>query len=52
MGSFESFRSKFFAEVISRFKSFSPNEYDLLIVSSVFLVEMFDLRGKELKYVK
>jgi len=40
------------AEVISRFKSFSLNEYDLLIVSSVFLMKMFDLPGKELKYAK
>jgi len=38
--------------MISRFESFSLNEYDLLIVSSVFRMEMFDLRGKELKYAK
>jgi len=25
------------------------NEYDLRILSSVFLIEMFDLSGKELK---
>jgi len=50
--SFDSFRSKFFAEVISYFKSFSLNEYDLRILPSVFLVEMFDLLGKELKYAK
>jgi len=50
--SFDSFRSKFFANVISRFKSFSRNEYDLWILSSVFLMEMFDLRDKELKYAK
>jgi len=40
------------ANVISRFKSFSLNEYDLLLLSSVFVMEMFDLRGKELKYAK
>jgi len=28
------------------------NEYDLLIVSSLFRIEMFDLRSKELKYAK
>jgi len=33
MGSFDSFRSKLFAKVISCFESFSLNEYDLLIVS-------------------
>jgi len=52
IGSFDSFRSKFFAEVISCFKSFSLNEYDLRILSSVFLIEIFDLLGKELKYAK
>jgi len=65
VGSFDSFRSKFFAKVISRFKSlslrdiyelkislFSLNEYDLRILSSVFMIEMFDLRGKVLKYAK
>jgi len=52
MRSFDSFRSKFFTKVISRFKSFSLNEYYFLILSSVFLMEMFDLRGKELKYAK
>ena len=30
----------------------SLKEYDLWILSSVFLMEMFDLRGKELKYAK
>jgi len=49
IGSFVSFRSKFLAKVISCFKSFSLNEYDLPILSSVFLIEMFD---KELKYAK
>jgi len=44
--------SKLFAKVISRFKSFSLNEYDLRILSSFFLIEMFDLRGKELKYAQ
>jgi len=43
--SFASSRSKFFARVISRFKSFSLNEYDLWILSSVFLMEMFDLQA-------
>jgi len=43
--SFDSLR-KFFAKVISCFKSFSLNEYDLLILSSVFLIEMLDLWGK------
>jgi len=52
MGSFDFFRSTFFAKVISCFKSFSLNEYDLRIISSVYLIEMFDLRGKELKYAK
>jgi len=47
--SFDSFQSKLFAKVISCFKSFSPNEYDLRILSSVFLIEIFDLRGKEVK---
>ena len=28
------------------------NEYDLRILSSVFLIEMFDLWGNELKYAK
>jgi len=28
------------------FQLFSLNEYDLLIVSSLFRIEMFDLRGK------
>jgi len=50
--SFDSFRSKFFAKVISRFKSFSLIEYDLWIFPSVFLMEMIDLRGRELKYAK
>jgi len=50
--SFDSFRSKLFAKVISCFESFSLNEYDLLTVSSVSRMEMFDLRGKELKYAK
>jgi len=27
-------------------------QYDLQILSSVFLIEIFDLRGKELKYAK
>jgi len=52
IGSFDSFRSKFFAKVISCFKSFSLNEYDLRIPSSVFLMKMFDLLGKELKCAK
>jgi len=50
--SFDSFRSKFFAKVISRFKSFSLIEYDLWIFPSVFLMEMIDLRGRKLKYAK
>ena len=52
IGSFDSFRSKFFAKVISCLKSFSVNEYALRILSSVFLIEMFDLRGKGQKYAK
>jgi len=44
--------SKFFAKVISCFKSFSLNKYDLRILSSIFLIEIFDLWGKELKYAK
>jgi len=35
-----------------RFKSFSSSEYDLRMLPRVFLMEMFDLRGKELKYAK
>jgi len=52
IGSFDSFRRKLFVKVISRFKSFSLNEYDLRILSSVFMMEMFHLRDKELKYAK
>jgi len=52
MGSLDSFRSKFIVKVISRFKSFSQNEYDLRILPSVFMMDMFDLRGKELKHAK
>jgi len=36
IGSFDSFLTKFFAKVISCFKSFSLNEYDSRILSSVF----------------
>jgi len=50
--SFDSFRSKFFVKVISRFKSFSLNEYDLRILPHVFLMEICDFRDKELKHVK
>jgi len=46
IGSFDSFRSKLFVRVISRFKSFLLNEYDLRILSSVSLMEMLNLRGK------
>jgi len=52
IGSFDSFQSKFFTKVISYFKSFSLNEYDLGILSSVFLIKIFDLRDKGLKYAK
>ena len=52
IGSFDSIRSEFFAKVISGLKSFSLNGYDLWIFSSVFLIEIFDLLGKELKYAK
>ena len=52
IGSFDSFRSKFFATVIWCFKSFALNKYDLRSLSSVFLIEIFDLRGKKLKYAK
>ena len=52
VGSFDAFRCKFFAKVISYFKSFSLNEYDLRMFSSVFLIEIFDLLGKELKHAK
>jgi len=31
---------------------FSLNEHDLRILSSVFMMEISDLRGKELKYAK
>jgi len=51
-GSFDSTRSKFFSKVISCFKSISPNEYDLRILLSVFLIEMFDILVKELKFAK
>ena len=52
MGSFDSFRSKFFVKIISHLKSFSTNEFDLQILPNVFLMEMFDFRGKELKHAK
>jgi len=52
IGSLDAFRSKFFAKVISYVKSFSLNEYYLRILSSVFLIEIFDLLGKELKYAE
>jgi len=52
MGSFDSLGSKLFVKVISRFKSFSLNEYDLRYLPSVFLMEMFHLRSKELKHAK
>ena len=40
-------------KVISCFKSFSLNEYDLQIISSVFfMIEIYDLPDKELKYAK
>ena len=44
--SFDSFRSKLFAKVILRFKSFSLNEHDLWFLPSVFLMEMFDSGAK------
>jgi len=52
IGSFDSFRNKFFANVISCFKSFLLNKYDMRILSSVFLIEIFYLLIKELKYAK
>jgi len=52
IGSFDSFRRKFFVKVISHFKSFSLNEYDLRIRPNIFRMEMFDFRGKELKHAK
>ena len=52
IGSFDSFRSKFFAKVIWCLKSLSLHEYDSRILSSVFLIEVFELRSKELKYAK
>jgi len=52
IGSFDAFRSKLFAKVVSYFKSFSLNENDLRIFSSVFLIEIFDLLEKGLKYAK
>jgi len=48
----DSFRSKFFAKAISRFESFSLNEYDLRILPTAFMIVVFDLRDKELKYAK
>jgi len=39
-------------QIISCLKSFSLKEYDLRNFSSVFLIEMFELRVKELKYAK
>jgi len=50
--SFYSFRSKYITKVISCLKSFSLTQYHLWSLSSVFLMKMFDLRGKELKYAK
>jgi len=52
IGSFDAFRNKFFAKIVSYFKSFSLNEYELRILLSVFLIEIFDLLGEELKYAK
>ena len=46
------FPKQIICQRLSRFKSFSLIQYGLWILSSVFLIEMFDLRGKELKYVK
>ena len=45
VSSFDAFRSKFFANVISCIKSFSLNENDLRILSYFFLIEMFALLG-------
>jgi len=50
--SFDSVRSKFFAKVISCLKQFPLNKYDVRILSSIFLIETFDLLRKELKYAK
>ena len=52
MGSFDAFGNKFFAKIVSYFKSFSLIEYELRILLSVFLIEIFDLLGEELKYAK
>jgi len=52
IGSFDSFGSKVFVKVISRFESCSLNEYDLRYLPRVFLMEMFHLRGEELKHAK
>ena len=42
--------NKIFAKVISCFKSFSLIWNNLRILSSVYLIEIFDLLGKELKF--
>ena len=44
--------NKIFAKAISCFKSFSLIENNLRIFSSVFLLEIFDLLGKELKFAE
>ena len=46
------FPKQILCQIYSRFKSFSLIQYDLWILSSVFLMEMFDLRGNKLKYAK
>jgi len=47
-----SFEANYLPKLISCFISFLLNEHDLQILSSFFLIEMFDLRGNELKYAK
>jgi len=49
VGSYHSFRSKFFARSVSCFKSFSRIAYAFANFSTALLIEIFDLRVKELK---
>jgi len=42
------FPKQILCQSYSRFKSFSLIQYDLWILWSAFLMEMFDLRGKEM----
>jgi len=49
IGSFDYSEANFLPKLVSFLKTFLLNEYDLRIILSVFLIEIFDLRGNELK---